>query len=66
MCALTATIFLGTSYLIPFDPYADLRGISGFAAMLLIAGSLIGGYLVSYGFQKIVRGSNGAESGIQD
>ena len=66
MCSLTAAIFLGTSYLITSQPGLDLMGISGFAVMLLLVGSVIGGYLVSYGFQRIVRGSNGAASGTQD
>jgi len=66
MCALLCVIFLGTSYLIPDDPYTELSSLFGSAALALVVSSIIGGYLLSYGLKEIFLCPDAAESGTQD
>lgn len=66
MCSLLCVIFLGTSYLIPDEPYTDLSSLFGSAALALVVSSIFGGYLVSYGLKAILQCPDVAESGTQD
>ncbi len=69
MCAFACAIFVGTSALIPHDPYTSSEYIASLvsgAAVFLAFCSLFGGYLVSYGFLYIVRDSRRTESTTQE
>lgn len=69
MLALVCVIFVGTSQLIPHEPYTDpsilASTVSG-AALGVLFFSLIGGYLTSYGFQHIMRDSRETERTTQE
>ena len=69
MCALASAIYVGTSALIPFEPYTDpsyLASIISGTAMVFIFCSLFGGYLASYGFLHILQDSRKTESTSQE
>ena len=69
MFALACAIYIGTSALIPFDPYTDpsyLAGTLSGIAIVLIFCSLFGGYLASYGFLHILQDSRRTESTSQE
>jgi Na+/pantothenate symporter len=62
MCALGSAIFLGTSQLIAPEAGANFDSLLMTGAFFVVVFSLLGGFLVSYGFIIALRGREKREN----